>query len=125
MAATNENVVINPTNVVEAPLGATYMPTRVTTVSLIVLPLDANTINLRAGNIQLLPNFHGLENEKPYEHIKTFEEACSINLDGKMNADTLYLKLFPFLLKKIELETGLMLCLLDLFILGLNYKRSF
>ena len=84
---------------VEAPLGATYMPTRVTIVSPIVLPPDANTINLRAGNIQLLPNFHGLENENPYEHIKTFEEACSINLDGKMNADTLYLKLFPFSLK--------------------------
>ena len=72
---------------------------RVTTVSPIVLPDDANTINLRAGNIQLLPNFHGLENENPYEHIKSFEEACSINLDGKMNADTLYLKLFPFSLQ--------------------------
>ena len=99
MAATNENAVINPTHMVEAPLRATYMPTRVTTVSPIVLSLDANTINLRAGNIQFLPNFHGLENENSYEHIKTFEEACSINLDGKMNADTLYLKLFPFSLK--------------------------
>ena len=58
-----------------------------------------NSLNLRAGNIQLLPTFHGLENENPYEHIKAFEEACSINLDGKMNADTLYLKLFPFSLK--------------------------
>ena len=67
------------------------MPTRVSSVSPIVLPADANSLNLRAGNIQLLPTFHGLENENPYEHIKAFEEACSINLDGKMNADTLYL----------------------------------
>ena len=70
------------------------MPKRVSSDSCIVLPTDATIFTLRANNIQILPSFHGLKNENPYGHIRAFEYACFIYLDGKVTKDVVYLKLF-------------------------------
>ena len=53
--ANNHDDAILTTNV-DAPIGATYMPTRVSSVSPIVLLADANSLNLRAGKYSTSPN---------------------------------------------------------------------
>ena len=47
----------------------------------------------------LLPNFHGMESENPYAHIKEFEEVCNTFREGGASIDLMRLKLFPFTLK--------------------------
>ena len=49
--------------------------------------------------ISLLPKFHGLDSENPYQHLKEFEEVCSTFHDQLCNEETIRLKLFPFSLK--------------------------
>ncbi|RVW89165.1 hypothetical protein CK203_040230 [Vitis vinifera] len=46
-----------------------------------------------------LPNFHGMESENPYAHIKEFEEVCNTFREGGASIDLMRLKLFPFTLK--------------------------
>ena len=49
--------------------------------------------------VQLLPNFHGLENKVPYVHIRDFEEVVA-TFNNQANAlDHVKLKFFPFSLK--------------------------
>ena len=49
--------------------------------------------------VPLLPQFHGMENENPYTHIKDFEEVCHTFQEGAASIDLMRLKLFPFTLK--------------------------
>ncbi|KAL6338448.1 hypothetical protein AAG906_020538 [Vitis piasezkii] len=49
--------------------------------------------------VPLLPQFHGMENENPYTHIKDFEEVCHTFQEGTTSIDLMRLKLFPFTLK--------------------------
>ena len=49
--------------------------------------------------IQLLPTFHGLENENPYVHVQEFEEAVATFYSRPDVASILRLKFFPFSLK--------------------------
>ncbi|RVW63540.1 hypothetical protein CK203_060842 [Vitis vinifera] len=49
--------------------------------------------------VPLLPNFHGMESENPYAHIKEFEEVCNTFREGGASIDLMRLKLFPFTLK--------------------------
>ena len=49
--------------------------------------------------IFLLPNFHGLESESPYFHLKEFEEVCATFNDQTCIDEIVKLKLFPFSLK--------------------------
>ncbi|RVW89129.1 hypothetical protein CK203_040303 [Vitis vinifera] len=44
-------------------------------------------------------NFHGMESENPYAHIKEFEEVCNTFREGGASIDLMRLKLFPFTLK--------------------------
>ena len=77
-----------------------YMnPTRQTPTSAIVLPAHHTTLNLKPGMLQALPQFHGYESERPYAHLKDFEDACSIFQDNSCPREVLLLKLFPFTLK--------------------------
>ncbi|RVW20222.1 hypothetical protein CK203_112020 [Vitis vinifera] len=49
--------------------------------------------------VPLLPTFHGMESENPYQHIKEFEDVCNTFLEGGASIDLMRLKLFPFTLK--------------------------
>ncbi|RVW73643.1 hypothetical protein CK203_057036 [Vitis vinifera] len=53
----------------------------------------------KAHIVPLLPNFHGMESENPYSHIKEFEEVCNTFREGGASIDLMRLKLFPFTLK--------------------------
>ncbi|XP_060974612.1 uncharacterized protein LOC133039708 [Cannabis sativa] len=50
-------------------------PTRTPTPSCILFPPNMPNFEFKPGMIQLLPNFHGLENENPYVHIREFEDV--------------------------------------------------
>ena len=46
--------------------------------SCIVLPpTNATHFDLKPHVIQLLPSFHGLDNENPYSHVKKFKDMCA------------------------------------------------
>ena len=48
-----------------------YMnPTRKMPISTIVLPAHHTTLNLKPRMLQVLPQFHGYEFERPYTHLK-------------------------------------------------------
>src|ERR1043165_5210441 len=49
--------------------------------------------------IPLLPNFHGLESESPYLHLRDFDEVCATFNDQACTTEIIKLKLFPFSLK--------------------------
>ena len=72
-------------------------PPRMSAPSCIVLPSEQMVI--RPYLVPLLPQFHGMENENPYTHIKDFEEVCHTSQEGAASIDLMRLKLFPFTLK--------------------------
>ena len=77
-----------------------YMnPIRKMPISAIVLPAHHTTLNLKPGMLQALPQFHGCESERPYTHLKDFEDACSIFQDNSCPRKNLLLKFFSFTLK--------------------------
>ena len=63
------------------------------------LSLNANNFRFKPGMISLLPNFHGLESESPYFHLKEFEEVCVTFNDQTCIDEIVKLKLFLFSLK--------------------------
>ncbi|RVW76607.1 hypothetical protein CK203_048711 [Vitis vinifera] len=65
--------------------------------SCIVLPNEP--IVIKTHLVPLLPQFHGMENENPYTHIKDFEEVCHTLHEGNTSIELMRLKLFPFTLK--------------------------
>ncbi|RVW86604.1 hypothetical protein CK203_045643 [Vitis vinifera] len=72
-------------------------PPRISAPSCIVPPSEQMII--RPYLVPLLPQFHGMENENPYTHIKDFEEVCHTFQEGAASIDLMRLKLFPFTLK--------------------------
>nr|CAN72315.1 hypothetical protein VITISV_037426 [Vitis vinifera] len=72
-------------------------PPRMSSPSCIVPPLEQ--LIIRPHIVPLLPNFHGMESENPYAHIKEFEEVCNTFREGGASIDLMRLKLFPFTLK--------------------------
>ncbi|RVW68650.1 Retrovirus-related Pol polyprotein from transposon 17.6 [Vitis vinifera] len=72
-------------------------PPRMSAPSCIVPPSEQMII--RSYLVPLLPQFHGMENENPYIHIKDFEEVCHTFQEGTASIDLMRLKLFPFTLK--------------------------
>jgi len=75
-------------------------PTRTSVPSCIVFHPDASYFNFKSGIIQLLPTSHDLDLEKPYLHLREFEEVCNIYNDLNCSMNTIRLKLFPFFFKK-------------------------
>ncbi|KAI9186206.1 hypothetical protein LWI28_014864 [Acer negundo] len=75
-------------------------PTRTGAPSCIFYPPDASHFHFKPGIIQLLPNFHGLEAENLYLHLREFEEVCNIRNVINCSMNTIRLKLFPFSLKE-------------------------
>jgi hypothetical protein len=71
-------------------------PTRTSAPSCIVFSPDASHFNFKAGIIQLLPTFHGLELENPYLHLREFEEVYNTYNDLNCSMNTIRLKLFLF-----------------------------
>ena len=56
--------------------------TRQTPISATILFAHHTTLNLKPGMLQVLPQFHGCESERPYTYLKDFEDVCSIIQDN-------------------------------------------
>ena len=72
-------------------------PPRVSAPFCIIPP--AEDVAVRTYLVPLLQNFHGMENENPYTHIRDFEEVCITFKEGVTNMDLLKLKAFLLTLK--------------------------
>ena len=67
--------------------------------SCIVFPPHYATLNIRPSTMRMLPQFHGVDSERPYAFIKEFDDACSLVMDNSCPKEIFFLKLFPFCLK--------------------------
>ena len=72
-------------------------PPKVSAPSCIIPP--AEEVSVRPYLVPLLPTFHGMENENPYNHIGDFEEVCTTFKEGVIDMELLKLKAFPLTLK--------------------------
>ena len=72
-------------------------PPRVNAPFSIIPP--AEDVAVKPYLVPLLPTFHGMENDNPYNHIRDFEEVCITFKVGIIDMDLLKLKAFPLTLK--------------------------
>ena len=72
-------------------------PPRVSAPSCIIPPSEE--VAVKPYLVPLLPTFHGMENENPYNHIREFEEVCATFKEGAVDMELLKLKAFPLTLK--------------------------
>ena len=76
-----------------------FAPVATSSHSCIVLPpTNATHFDLKPHVIQLLPSFHGLEHEYPYEHVKKFKDICATFKFHNFSDESVHLRLFPFYL---------------------------
>lgn len=74
-----------------------FAPITTDTTSYIVLPAtNATHFDLKPSVIQILPTFHGLENEDPYAYVKEFLERCNTFKFQNFSEESVRLRLFPF-----------------------------
>ena len=65
----------------------------------IVYPRLDGAFELKSSLIHLLPTFHGLAKEDPYQHLKDFQAACSTSKPNNMTEEQVKLRVFPFTVK--------------------------
>ena len=70
-------------------------PNRVTPLSSIVNPTgNANVFTVKAQHLQMIPHFHGMQNENPYLHIRDFEEVVGTICSNAAQLPSARMKLF-------------------------------
>ncbi|CAN6465710.1 unnamed protein product [Victoria cruziana] len=62
--------------------------------------IGASQYEIKASVINMLPTFHGIENEDPYRHIDEFLDVCATFRVHGVDDDVLRLRLFSFSLKE-------------------------
>ena len=72
-------------------------PPRVSAPSCTIPPTE--DVVVRPYLVPLFPTFNGMENMKPYTHIREFEEVCTTFKEGVPDMNLLKLKAFPLTLK--------------------------
>ena len=72
-------------------------PPRMSASSCIV-PLTEQIV-IKPYLVPPLPNFHGMESENPYSHMREFNEVYNTFKEEIVTVDLMRLKLFPFTLK--------------------------
>ena len=100
-SSTSENSESEQTMAAPAPrtLKDYLHPTRTTTPSCIALPEDAPNFSIKHGMMSVIPQFHGMDSESPYQHLTDFELACSTFINRSATDGYIRLRLFPFSLK--------------------------
>jgi hypothetical protein len=63
---------------------------------IVLPPTNATYFDLKPHVIQLLPSFHGLDNENPYGHVKKFKDICATFKFQNFSEEFVHLRLFPF-----------------------------
>ncbi|CAN6465742.1 unnamed protein product [Victoria cruziana] len=62
--------------------------------------IGASQYEIKGSVTNILPTFHGIENEDPYRHIDEFLDVCATIRVHGVDDDVLRLRVFPFSLKK-------------------------
>ncbi|XP_040368814.1 uncharacterized protein LOC121051044 isoform X2 [Rosa chinensis] len=83
----------------EIPLSHYSCPSIVNAPSCIVLPPINANFEIKPNMLSILPTFHGMASERPYDHIIEFDAICSTMHLGGLTLEGLKLRLFPFSLK--------------------------
>ena len=74
-----------------------FAPVATSSHSCIVLPpTNATHFDLKPHVIQLLPSFHGLDNENPCSHVKKFKDICATFKFQNFSEESVHLRLFLF-----------------------------
>jgi hypothetical protein len=74
-----------------------FAPVVTSSHSCIVLPpTNATHFDLKPHVIQLLPSFHGLDNENPYGHVKKFKDIYATFKFQNFSEESVHLRIFPF-----------------------------
>ena len=73
-----------------------FAPDATSTPSCIVVPDKATRFELKPSSLSNLSCFGGLENEDPYDHVRTFKEVCELIKSPNTLIDLVRLRLFPF-----------------------------
>ncbi|XP_027166240.1 uncharacterized protein LOC113766227 [Coffea eugenioides] len=60
---------------------------------------DNISIELKSGQIHLLPSFHGLLGEEPYKHLQEFDVVCNSMKPPGITEEQIKMRAFPFSLK--------------------------
>ena len=63
---------------------------------IVVLGTNATRFELKPSSLNNLPCFRGLENEDPYDHVRTFKKVCEFVKSPNVPIDLVCLRLFPF-----------------------------
>ena len=74
-------------------------PLRQTPPSCIVIPPNLPPLHFKPGMAQMIPKFYGMDSERPYQHLKDFEEMCIMFHDNTCTEEHQRLRLFPFSLQ--------------------------
>ncbi|KAL6191579.1 hypothetical protein ACLB2K_037969 [Fragaria x ananassa] len=83
----------------ELPLSHYSCPSIVNSPSCIVLPNPNVNFEIKPNMLSILPTFHGMTNERPYDHIIEFDAICSTMRLGGLTLEGLKLRLLPLSLK--------------------------
>ena len=83
----------------ERPIRTYSCPTVVNQPFCIVLPPCGVNFEIKSSTLQILPKFNGLSQERPYTHVKMFEEVCGTLQLGGLISEGLKMRLFPFSLQ--------------------------
>jgi hypothetical protein len=73
-----------------------FAPVATSAQSYIVVPNNAIHFELKPSSLNNLPCFRGLENEDPYDHVRTFKVVCEFVKSPNVQIDLECLWLFPF-----------------------------
>ena len=73
-----------------------FTPDATSVPSCTVVPYNAVRFELKPSSLNNLPCFRGMENEDPYDHVRTFKEVCELIKALDVLIDLVRLWVFPF-----------------------------
>ena len=74
-------------------------PPRTAQNSCIAAQPDGQRFEVKHTMLTVIPQFHGMDSESPYQHLQDFAMVCTTFVTRNVNENTVKLKLFPFSLK--------------------------
>ena len=81
----------------EKPLKDTFASINANVPNCVILPATpAIHFEIRPATIGMLPSFHGLARESPYNHLGKFLSICSTFKNQNLDDENVRLRLFPF-----------------------------
>ena len=94
----------------DAPLPAEIVRRRLSDYARSVIQSQTTGVNaplqrvtnfkIDSQTLGLLPTFHGLPSEDPYQHVDEFSQVCKFNQFHNVPSETVKMRFFPFTLQE-------------------------